>query len=88
VGGAACLHALVQHWEHHQKELQRTRRTHASTRIFSQRIASAVDHPEEREARLTTPNLYCTAQQQEERTLGNQWLTVGVFITNAFSTRG
>lgn len=53
---------------------------------------SAVDHPEEREARLTTCLRYSTAQQQEERTLENQWLTAGfmhpIFITNLFSTRG
>ncbi|KAL1273658.1 hypothetical protein QQF64_026472, partial [Cirrhinus molitorella] len=52
VGGADCLHTVVQHRVHHQEELLCTRRTQESTRIFSQPITSAVDHPEERDSSL------------------------------------
>lgn len=45
---------------------------------ISQPITSAVDHPEEREARLTTCLRYSTAHQQEERTLESQWLTAAL----------
>jgi len=76
VGGAESPRAVVQHWLHHlhhqhQEEPLCTRHTQQSTRIFSQPITSAVDHPQDNVHLTTclssaggrkntgTPRVYC-----------------------------